>query len=192
MSQGKSRRIPATAHWHGFSFSFRASCMSASIAPPPLTLEGAAPSAPWHSSSTPNQQALAASPVVLGCPRSEFFNHGFHGLTRIGTKQFGPTENSELIRYANTGAFFKRCSQASLPMLLQNASPLVISRKARKAGPLAKRVSDSETGESASLLARESGSEAPAQVPWASPCCPSVYIRVIRGSNAFSKFNFSR
>jgi hypothetical protein len=52
------------------------------------------------------------------------FEPRISGLTRIGTKQFGPTENPELIRYANTGAFFKRYSQASLPMLLQNASPL--------------------------------------------------------------------
>jgi len=52
---------------------------------------------------------------------------------------------------------------------------------------LAERVGDLETGESASSLARESGSEAPPRVPWAQPCTsPFVSIRVIRGSKLLS------
>ena len=34
----------------------------------------------------------------------------------------------------------------------------------------------------ASSLVEGFENASPAQVPWASPCCPSVYIRVIRGS----------
>jgi hypothetical protein len=58
-----------------------------------------------------------------------------------------------------------------------------ISRKARKAGPLAKRVSDAISQSRASLLVKRFEKAAPAWLAQVPPCASalSVYIRVIRG-----------
>jgi hypothetical protein len=57
-------------------------------------------------------------------------------------------------------------------------APYAISAYAASAGILAERVSDSETGESPSLLARESDSEAPAWLAKRSPASTSLSVSI--------------
>jgi hypothetical protein len=121
----------------------------ASIAPLPPTLEGPAPSAPWHSSSTPNQQPLAASPALLGCSRSGHLNHGFRwDLGRHGGR---PSKSG----FNRTSAPHPggRCSVCAVAFF-QHPKPAIPRRESSPA--------------------------------W----MPTIWI--IRGSNAFSRFNFSR
>ncbi len=130
-----------------------------------------------------------------------FFNHGFHGLTRIVKQKkhgvyslrewsgiFANPHARDLADVFSKTPPSRQAGRAPCFFWTPILGNFFTSRNARKAGPLAERVGDSETGEPESLLAREPGSEAPAQVTWTSPCVLllSVSIREIRGS----KFTF--
>jgi hypothetical protein len=126
-----------------------------------------------------------------------FFNHGLLGLTRMGKQK-----NHGVYSLRKWGGFFSNPLAIKLPDVFLKTPPsrqagrapcffwkpilgnFFISRKARKAGLLAKRVSDVFTQSRASSLVKRFEDAAPAWPAQALPCVSalSVPIRVIRGS----------